>query len=424
MTEVTVVVGAQFGDEGKGKIVDVLMQKFDVVVRYQGGNNAGHTVVVNGKQTILHLIPSGILHAGKKCIIGNGVVIDPKVLLEEMHMLKAQGITVTPDNLLISSQAHVILPYHIMLDKMNDQQQGIGTTARGIGPCYTDKIRRVGIRMGEFINEKIFSLKLSTTVKHYNDILKISGLLPIDAGMLFAEYKAYAARLKPFVVDSVTAINSAHDAGKNILLEGAQGALLDIDFGTYPYVTSSNASAGGAATGSGIAPYKIQQVIGIVKAYTTRVGSGPFPTELLGKQAEELREIGKEYGATTGRPRRIGWLDIPALKRATMINGFTALAITKLDVLTGTDIRMCAAYELHGKKIEVLPTDTYEIEEVKPIYETFPKWTEDITKVVSFEQLPKNAKDYLSAITKLLRVPITLISVGKERNQIIQVHNA
>lgn len=417
----TIILGCQWGDEGKGKIIDFLAPEYEVIARCQGGNNAGHTVVVGKKKTVLHLIPSGILHKGKLCIIGNGVVVDPKVLLQEIKELKENGVAVTPENLAISDHCHIILPSHIVLDKLKDKEQGLGTTARGIGPTYTDKIARTGLRMHEFIDPEQFKKKLHALVEEKNRLFKnLYHAETLSEEMLFKEYAQYAKELQSFVQDTSVLVNQQLQQGKNVLLEGAQAFLLDIDFGTYPYVTSSNTTTGGMLAGIGIGPKKIDHIYGIVKAYTTRVGAGPFPTELKGDMAEMLREKGGEYGATTGRPRRVGWLDIPALRKAAMVNGLDGIIITKLDVLTGMEkISICTAYEANGKLHNTMPNNTALLEHCKPIYEEHAGWKEDISKARKWNDLPENARKYLERIQTLLNTKIVLVSVGKEREETI-----
>ncbi|NQT29626.1 MAG: adenylosuccinate synthase, partial [Candidatus Saganbacteria bacterium] len=398
----------------------------DMVVRYQGGNNAGHTVVIKDKTFKLHLIPSGIFYANVLCVIGNGVVVDPAILIQEIETLKAQGFPV--ENLKISSQAHVIFPYHRYMDQAQEKKLEagrIGTTCRGIGPCYVDKFNRRGIRISDLYDEKLFREKLEWNVeeklfllnKFYNMKKKL------NVSEIMNEYLGYAHGIKKYVVAESTAlVNEAVAKKKNILLEGAQGTMLDVDHGTYPFVTSSNPVAGGGCVGAGIGPTAIDSVIGVVKAYVTRVGSGPFPTEIPGKLGEELRERGGEYGATTGRPRRCGWFDGVVMRHASRINGLTDLAITKLDVLDDLDkISICTAYEFRGKKIVDFPTDIYKLEECKPVYEEMPGWKEDTTKIKDYKDLPANAKKYLDKLAELAEAKISLVSVGAERGQIIRI---
>lgn len=423
---VTVIVGTQWGDEGKGKITDLLARDMDMVVRYQGGNNAGHTVVIKDKTFKLHLIPSGIFFSNVLCVIGNGVVIDPAVLIQEIETLKTQGFPV--DNLRVSSQAHVIFPYHRYLDQAQEKKREagrIGTTCRGIGPCYVDKFNRRGIRISDLYNEKILRDKLAWNIEEKSFLLEkfyqFEKSLNLD--QIMNEYLGYAHSIKQYVVEESTSlVKEAIDKKKNVLLEGAQGTMLDVDQGTYPYVTSSNPVAGGACAGAGIGPKGIGEVIGVVKAYVTRVGSGPFPTEVLGKLGDDLREKGGEYGATTGRPRRCGWFDGVVMRHASKVNGLTQLAVTKLDVLDGFDkLQVCVAYEYKGKKILDFPTDIHRLEECKPLYEEVPGWQEDTTKVKDYNDLPKNAQRYLEKLSNLSGVRISLVSVGAERGQIIRI---
>ncbi len=421
-----VVIGAQWGDEGKGKITDLLSKSADVVVRYQGGVNAGHTVVV-GEQTFkLHLIPSGILYPETQCIIGSGTVIDPKVLIEELDQLK--GLNVSTDNLMISETAHVTMPYHRIIDQAAEQKRGthkIGTTKRGIGPTYADKSERNGIRIGDLMNLEEFHEHLTRITAQKNVILeKLYELPPLDAEEIFEEYKAYAERLRPHVVDSSLTLDKAVQAHLNILFEGAQGTLLDLDHGTYPYVTSSNPVAGGACIGAGIGPTMIDRVIGVAKAYTTRVGEGPFPTELHEEMGQQLGSRGAEFGTTTGRQRRCGWFDAVIGRYAVRINGLDCLAITKLDVLDEMDeINVCVAYEVDGGSCHDLPTSATKFGRCKPVYKTLPGWktsTEDCRKL---EDLPKEALDYLKFLAELMDVPIAIVSLGASRDQTIIVED-
>ncbi|MFH1541798.1 MAG: adenylosuccinate synthase [bacterium] len=423
---VTVIVGTQWGDEGKGKITDLLSRDMDMVVRYQGGNNAGHTVVIKDKTFKLHLIPSGIFYNNVLCVIGNGVVVDPAVLIQEIETLKSQGFSV--DNLKISSQAHVIFPYHRYLDQAQEQKLEagrIGTTSRGIGPCYVDKYNRRGIRFSDLYNDKVFREKLAWNVEEksfqLNNFYKQDKRLNLE--QILADFTGYAHALKPYVVEESTALVwEAIKAKKNVLLEGAQGTMLDVDQGTYPFVTSSNPVSGGACVGAGIGPKYIDEVIGVVKAYVTRVGSGPFPTEIEGKLQEELREKGGEYGATTGRPRRCGWFDGVVMRHATKTNSLSQLAVTKLDVLDDQKtIEVCVAYEYKGKQIKDFPTDIHRLAECKPVYIEMPGWQEDTTKVTEYKNLPKNAKTYLDKLAELAEARISLVSVGAERGQIIRI---
>jgi len=417
------VIGSQWGDEGKGKIIDYLSERSDVVARSQGGNNAGHTIVVKDKQTILHLIPSGILHKNKVCVIGNGVVIDPKVLLEEIKDLERTGVKITEKNLLISNRAHVIMPYHIALDAAKDKKSGIGTTKRGIGPVYADKYSRIGIRMHEFVDKDIFREKLKDILAEKNFLLKnYYNDKELCFEEIFDEYIKYSEALKGFVQDTSVILNRFIDEKKNILFEGAQGVMLDIDHGTYPYVTSSNSTVGGICTGLGIGPSKINKVVGIVKAYTTRVGSGPMPTELKDETGKKLRDNGNEYGSTTGRPRRCGWFDAVVTGYSARINGFSSIVMTKLDVLSGLKkIKICTAYDYNGKKITDFPAELNVLESCEPVYEEMDGWQEDISRITNFNELPENTKKYLKRIECLLNTKISLISVGPKREQTIIV---
>lgn len=420
-----VVIGAQWGDEGKGKIVDCLTEKADAVARFQGGHNAGHTVVINDKQFILHIIPSGILHPDKLSLIGNGVVIEPGELIKEIKELRGYGIAIG-GNLRISKNAHVIMPHHVALDQGKETKRGskkIGTTGRGIGPAYVDKVARSGIRIVDLLWPEVFREKLEACLEEYDLILKNSYRSePLDAGRIYTAYMGYAEFLGDHIDDTDIIVNDLIDKGKNILFEGAQGTLLDIDHGTYPYVTSSNASAGGACTGMGVGPTKIDAVLGVVKAYTTRVGSGPFPTELKDALGEDIRTRGGEYGATTGRPRRCGWLDFVALRHAKRINGLTGIIITKLDILDPLEtIKVCTAYSYHGKLLLDFPKEPEILEECTPVYEEIPGWRETTTGIADFDHLPKKAKMYIQLIETSLNVPVDIISTGKKRNELIMI---
>jgi adenylosuccinate synthase len=416
------IIGTQWGDEGKGKIVDLLCENADVVVRYQGGNNAGHTIVINGKKTILHHIPSGILRTDTICVIGNGVVVDPKIILEELNNLEANGVKVTPQNFVISSSAHVIMPYHKLYDKIKEEAASaakkIGTTGRGIGPVYTDKTSRKGIRFYHLMDDLLFKDKLHENVIEKNHYLKSVGQGSINEQEIYEEYKNYADRLRPFVKDTVYMLNEAVRT-KNVIFEGAQGTLLDIDFGTFPFVTSSNASIGGVSCGSGIPASKIKSVVGIVKAYTTRVGAGPFPSELSDDSGIHLQKVGHEYGSTTGRPRRCGWFDAVATHYSVMINGITDAAITKLDVLSGLkQLKICTAYKKpNGTITHEFTCNITELAKYEPVYETLDGWTEDITGVRKFEDLPKNAQIYLNRLEELIGTKISIISIGPGRDE-------
>ncbi len=423
-----VVVGTQWGDEGKGKVVDLLSESAHYIVRFQGGNNAGHTLVVKDEKFILHLIPSGILHPGKTCCIGNGVVVDPGVLLGEIEGLRNHQIQVSPDNLVISGQAHVIMVYHREVDNAREQRKGkgkIGTTGRGIGPCYEDKASRVGIRIHELINPKLFTEKLKVNLEEKNFYLeKFLGAKPLDYNQIEDEYLAYGEQLRPYVGNVSELLDRGWRQGKNILFEGAQGTHLDIDHGTYPFVTSSNAVAGGACCGAGIGPTRIDTIIGICKAYTTRVGSGPFPTELTDTVGQHLQKVGAEFGSTTGRPRRCGWLDMVVLRNAARLNGLTSLTITKLDVLTGLEeIRVATSYVHEKSSMEIFPNECLTLESCEPSYENFPGWSQDISSVRTFSQLPTKTQRYLRAIEELAEIPLSLVSVGPEREQTIMMQN-
>ena len=421
-----IVIGAQWGDEGKGKITDLLSRSADVVVRSQGGVNAGHTIVVQGQTFKLHLIPSGILYPDTQCIIGSGTVIDPKVLLEELAQLKALGITTT--NLTISQTAHVTMPYHRLIDKAEEERRGkhkIGTTGRGIGPTYADKSERTGIRVIDLMEEEDLRQKVEWTIHYKNVILeKLYNLPPLDPEVVIEEYLGYAQQLRPHVVDSSLKIYQAIQKRKNILFEGAQGTLLDLDHGTYPYVTSSNPIAGGACVGAGIGPTVIDRVIGVAKAYTTRVGEGPFPTELQGELGELLCKRGAEFGTTTGRRRRCGWFDAVIGRYAVRVNGLDCLAITKLDVLDELEeIKVCVAYELDGKTCHHFPSNASQFARCQPIYKTLPGWKQSTAHCCSLEDLPKQALDYLKFLAELMEVPIAIISLGPSRDQTIIVED-
>ncbi|MBN1794927.1 MAG: adenylosuccinate synthase [Candidatus Omnitrophica bacterium] len=420
-----VVVGAQWGDEGKGKIIDVLTRDADYVVRYQGGNNAGHTVVIGEETFILHLIPSGIFHRGKKCVIGNGVVVDPAILLEEIDHLRARNITVE-GRLFVSDQAHVIFPYHKAMDKIKESRMGkgkIGTTGRGIGPCYVDKMGRCGIRFADIFDERLFEKKLKENLAEKNELFtKVYDYPPFSFDEVFKKYRGYASSLRQYSCNCSVLLNQAMSEGASILFEGAQGTMLDIDFGTYPFVTSSNSTAGGATIGCGIGPTKIDQVIGVVKAYTTRVGEGPFPTELAASDMEFLREKGREFGATTGRPRRCGWFDAVVVRYAAMVNGMNFVALTKLDVLDEMKkIQICVGYTIRGRRVDVIPSDIELLWEAQPVYEEMDGWLQDTSNVNSFDMLPGKCKEYLGRIEELVGVKISMISVGSERTQIFMV---
>ena len=416
-----VVVGLQYGDEGKGKITDVLSAKSDYVVRYQGGNNAGHTVYVGDEKFVLHLLPSGVLQCKGKCIIANGVVVDPKAFITEIETLEQKGGKT--DHIFISRRAHVIMPYHILLDTYREEEQGgvqIGTTKKGIGPCYEDKIARVGIRMIDLLNPEILREKIEKNLKIKNALFEKYFEKPIlDVESIYQEYLKIGERLKERIVDTELELNEAIKDGKNILFEGAQALMLDIDFGTYPYVTSSSPCTGGVCAGAGVPPTALENLIGVAKAYTTRVGNGPFPTELDNDLGEKIRQVGGEFGATTGRPRRTGWLDLVSLKHACMINGINNLVITKLDVLTGLEtLKIATRYKTEdGKIIDYFTSSTTKLYQYEPVYEELKGWKEDITMARSYDELPKNAQKYIEFIEEYLGINVYLVSVGPERNQ-------
>ena len=422
-----VVVGTQWGDEGKGKIVDLLARDADVVVRYQGGSNAGHTVINDRGTFVFHLLPSGILYRGTLCLIGNGVVVDPGVLIEEMDRLQAKGVRISK-NFVISRRAHLIMPYHKAIERASEQSKGsrrIGTTGRGIGPSYADKIARIGLRVGDLLNPALFRRKLQENLTEMNCFLDRLYQAPgFEADKVFQQYMGYAERLKGYVADTALILNRAIDDGKSVLFEGAQGTHLDVDFGTYPYVTSSSAVAGGACIGTGVGPTKINAVLGVAKVYTTRVGSGPFPTELTDAVGEGLQERGKEFGATTGRARRCGWFDGIRLKEAVRVNGLTSLALTKLDVLDGCkELKICTGYRYEGKLLRDMPMDLQALSGFEPVYEVMPGWSGATTGMSSYPKLPRQAKRYLSRIEELAGCPVDLISTGSQRRQTIILRN-
>jgi adenylosuccinate synthase len=418
-----VVIGTQWGDEGKGKVVDLLTDRADAVVRFQGGHNAGHTLVIDGRKTVLHLIPSGILRDSVRCLIGNGVVLSPSALLEELDMLERSGVEAR-DRLGISESAPVILPYHIALDQAREAKRGnkaIGTTGRGIGPCYEDKVSRRGIRLGEMLDEAHFTERLREVMEYHNFALeRYFEFETVDYQATLDEALAQAEQIRPMIEDVPGTLHRMRRAGQSIMFEGAQGALLDIDHGTYPYVTSSNTTAGGAASGSGVGPRDIDYVLGIVKAYTTRVGAGPFPTELFDDDGEHLGVKGHEFGATTGRKRRCGWLDTVALKRSLQINSVTGMCITKLDVLDGMEtVRICVAYRLNGEEVDTPPVGADRFEQCEPICIDMPGWTQSTVGVKSIEDLPANARAYLDRVEALCETPIDIISTGPDRAETI-----
>lgn len=412
-----VVVGSQWGDEGKGKITDYLSQQADLVVRYSGGNNAGHTIQFGSQKFALRLIPSGIFTTGE-VVLGNGMVINPKALIEEIAYLNEAGIKT--DKMHISNRAHIILPYHIEIDAIEEEMRGaasIGTTKRGIGPAYVDKYDRIGMRMGEFVNEELFKTKIHEIVDFKK---KQYPTITADADAIFEEYKEYAKQIKPMVCDTGVLLDEALRAKKKVLFEGAQGTMLDIDYGTYPFVTSSNPGANGVCAGAGIGPLYLDEVVGIVKAYTTRVGSGPFPTELDGDIAHYIRETGHEYGTVTKRPRRVGWFDAVVVNQSRRMSSLTGISLMLLDVLTGIEtLKLCVAYKLDGEEIYALPSTIAELERVEPVYEEMPGWKEDISKVTSFDELPVNCQNYIKRIEELIHCPVVIFSVGPDRKQTI-----
>jgi len=424
-----VVVGTQWGDEGKGKIVDLLTRYADFVVRFQGGNNAGHTLVVEGKKFVFHIIPSGILYEDKMCMIGNGVIVDPGVLIGEMDKLQEQGLSVNPDRLMISESAHLIMPYHASLDQAREaslaEDKKIGTTGRGIGPCYIDKVGRVGIKAGDLRDDQLFREKLKVALDEKNFLLtKKFNAAPIEFETVYAQFQDYAEKLMPYYGNVSVVLDKARKNNQNILFEGAQGTQLDIDHGTYPFVTSSNTIAGNACNGTGFGPAYIDSVVGIMKAYTTRVGSGPFPTELFDETGQQLQEKGHEFGATTGRRRRCGWLDGVVGADATRLNGITGLALTKLDVLSGQEtIKVATSYELNGKRVDEMPSNIRDASAVTPVYESLEGWKEDIEQVREYDELPAKAKEYISRVEELVGAPTNIISVGPDREETLLLTN-
>ncbi|WP_100374313.1 adenylosuccinate synthase [Bacillus sp. FJAT-45037] len=415
-----VVVGTQWGDEGKGKITDYLSEKAEVVARYQGGNNAGHTIVFGGEKYKLHLIPSGIFYKDKDCVIGNGMVIDPKALMEEIAYLHERNVDTS--NLRISNRAHVILPYHLKLDIVEEERKGankIGTTKKGIGPAYMDKAARVGIRVVDLMDREVFEEKLERNLAEKNRMFEkyyeVEGFTKEE---ILDEYFNYGQQMAQYVCDTSVVLNDALDEGRRVLFEGAQGVMLDIDQGTYPFVTSSNPIAGGVTIGSGVGPSKINKVVGVSKAYTTRVGDGPFPTELHDEIGDNIREIGKEYGTTTGRPRRVGWFDSVVVRHARRVSGITDLSLNSIDVLTGIEtLKICTAYKYRGEIINEFPASLRVLAECEPVYEELPGWTEDVTGVKSLDELPVNARHYIERVSQLTGIPLTVFSVGPDRNQ-------
>ncbi|HHW36626.1 MAG TPA: adenylosuccinate synthase [Bacillales bacterium] len=415
-----VVVGSQWGDEGKGKITDFLSQNAEVVARYQGGNNAGHTIVFGGKKYKLHLIPSGIFFNDKICVIGNGMVIDPKALVTELQYLHNEGVNT--DNLRISNRAHVILPYHLKIDELDEERKGankIGTTKKGIGPAYMDKAARIGIRIADLLDREEFERKLTQNLAEKNRILeKLYDAEGFKIEDILDEYYNYGQQFAKYVCDTSVVLNDALDEGRRVLFEGAQGVMLDIDQGTYPFVTSSNPVAGGVTIGSGVGPSKINHVVGVCKAYTTRVGDGPFPTELHDEIGHQIREVGREYGTTTGRPRRVGWFDSVVVRHARRVSGLTDLSLNSIDVLTGIEtLKICVAYKYKGEVIDEFPASLKVLAECEPVYEEMPGWTEDITGVKKLDELPDNARHYVERVSQLTGIPLSVFSVGPDRNQ-------
>lgn len=413
-----VVVGTQWGDEGKGKVVDLLGKHVDMVVRYQGGNNAGHTVVVNGKKTVLHLLPSGILNKDALCVIGPGVVLNPFVLFEEVEALEKEGLHC--DHLRISDRTQLLMPYHVRLDELIEARGGkykVGTTKNGIGPCYSDKYSRIGIRVCDLQDWNVFEEKLKSTLEIKNaEIEKVYGGEPFDYDEMVAQFKALREKMLPMICDSVSLVNEALENDKVVLFEGAQANMLDINYGTYPFVTSSSPTSAGVLEGAGVPPQSLTRIIGIAKAYSTRVGEGPFVTELLGDEGEALRQKGFEFGATTGRPRRCGWLDLPVVKQAVRINGLTDIAMTKIDILTGYDkIPVCVGYELDGKQIDYVPASLEVYGRCKPIWKVFDGWTEDISQIRNYEDLPENCRKYVEFVEEYTKTSVSLVSVSPER---------
>lgn len=412
-----IVVGTQWGDEGKGKIVDVLAENADMVVRFQGGDNAGHTVIVDGKKHVLHLLPSGVLHEDGACIIGPGVVCNPFVLLEEMEQLEKSGLKT--DHIVISDRAHILMPYHCYQDVLEEEAavNKIGTTKKGIGPCYADKLARHGIRYHELKDFEHFKKRLSSCLDFKNKLfVNVYGAKPMDKEQMIHDFEKINDRIIPMIKETTSIVNKAIDEGKNVLFEGAQACMLDINYGTYPYVTSSSPTSAGVTTGAGVAPSRIDTVVGVVKAYSTRVGEGPFVTELEDEQGKWIQENGHEYGATTGRPRRCGWLDLVVVKHANMLNGLTDIVLTKIDVLTGLEtLKVCVGYEIDGEVLDFVPSDQADVARAKPVYKEFAGWSEDITKVEKKEDLPQACIDYIDFIESFVGVPVSMISVGPDR---------
>ncbi|MBS1792445.1 MAG: adenylosuccinate synthase [Acidobacteria bacterium] len=423
---IIVIIGAQWGDEGKGKVVDLLADRFDVVARYQGGHNAGHSVYVGDRAFVLRLLPSGIIHADKTCVLGNGMVIDPKAFFEEVDQMTSQGIAITPERLKVSSRAHLIMPYHRALDHTSEERLGnekIGTTLRGIGPAYEDKAGRRGIRVADALVPELLRLRIERNLEEANRIIVLYGRPPLRADEIFDEISLLVERLRPFVAETSHFLAESKKQNKKILLEGAQATLLDVDHGTYPYVTSSNPTAGGAAVGAGIPPHHITGVLGIVRTYATRVGEGPFPTEMTGAEEETanlIRQRGNEYGSVTKRPRRCGWFDAVATRYAAELNGFDSVALTKLDVLDAlAEIKVCTGYEIDGRRIDTFPAVSHDLERIKPVYETLPGWQEDTVGITNPDDLPEKARAYVDFLSHSIGVEIGLISTGPERDQTI-----
>ena len=419
MTSV-VVVGTQWGDEGKGKITDFLSKQADAIARYSGGDNAGHTIQFEGETYKLHLIPSGIFYSDKTSVMGNGMVINPQSLVKELTGLQDRGIDTS--NLRISNRAHVILPYHVYQDKVDEESRGdakIGTTCKGIGPCYTDKVQRMGIRVAEILDKEVFEQKLRSNLEMKNRLFtKFYEVEPLNFDDMFEQFYAYGQEIAQYVTDTSKVLNDVIDSEGKVLFEGAQGVLLDVDHGTYPYVTSSNPVAGGVTTGTGIGPSAVTRVIGVSKAYTSRVGDGPFPTELFDEVGHQIREVGREYGTTTGRPRRVGWFDSVVVRHSRRVSGITDLALNSIDVLTGLDtVKICVAYDYNGERITEYPANNHIIEDCKPIYEELPGWEEDITGIRRLEDLPENAQNYVKRVSELTGISIATFSVGPDRDQ-------
>lgn len=421
-----VVVGTQWGDEGKGKITDYLSENAEVIARYQGGNNAGHTIKFDGETYKLHLIPSGIFYKDKICVIGNGMVIDPKALIQELKYLHDRGVNT--DNLRISNRAHVILPYHLKLDEVEEERKGankIGTTKKGIGPAYMDKAARIGIRIADLLDREEFETKLSRNLEEKNRLFeKMYEVEGFKLSDILDEYYEYGQQFSKYVCDTSVVLNDALDEGRRVLFEGAQGVMLDIDQGTYPFVTSSNPIAGGVTIGSGVGPSKIKHVVGVSKAYTTRVGDGPFPTELNNEIGDQIREVGREYGTTTGRPRRVGWFDSVVVRHARRVSGLTDLSLNSIDVLTGIEkLKICVAYKYQGEIIEEFPASLKILSQCEPVYEELPGWTEDITGCKTLNDLPENARHYIERVSQLTGIPLSIFSVGPDRSQTNMIRN-